>query len=106
MFLRVPIPLEIPIKLYTEPKPNPQEITIPSVFMLGCTWIFSGTTIQTDLFCNTAVILNSIVSNSYYGMLRGYIKYGAILLNADWLRQRASFLNHEVTFGNQDGMMT
>ena len=26
-----------------------------------------------DLFTDTAVILNSIVSNSYYGMLRGQI---------------------------------
>ena len=28
------------------------------------------------------------------------------LLNADWLRQRASFLNQEGTFGNQEGMIT
>ena len=26
-----------------------------------------------DLFTDTAAILNSIVSNSYYGMLRGHI---------------------------------
>ena len=32
------------------------------------------------------------------------IAYGAKLLNADWLRQRAFFLNHEGTFGNQEGM--
>ena len=34
------------------------------------------------------------------------ITYGAKLLNADWLRQRAFFLNHEGTFGNQEGMIT
>ena len=27
-------------------------------------------------------------------------------LNADWLRQRDFFLNHEGTFGNQEGMIT
>ena len=35
-----------------------------------------------------------------------FITYGAKLLNADWLRQRAFFLNHEGTFGNQEGMIT
>ena len=30
--------------------------------------------------------------------LRVFITYGAKLLNADWLRQRAFFLNHEGTF--------
>ena len=34
------------------------------------------------------------------------ITYGAKLLNADWLRQRVFFLNHEGTFGNQEGMIT
>ena len=34
------------------------------------------------------------------------ITYGAKLLNADWLRRRAFFLNHEGTFGNQEGMIT
>ena len=32
--------------------------------------------------------------------------YRAKLLNPDWLRQRAFFLNHEGTFGNQEGMIT
>ena len=32
--------------------------------------------------------------------------YGAKLPNADWLRQRAIFLNHEGSFGNQEGMIT
>ena len=36
----------------------------------------------------------------------GLITYGAKLLNADWLRQRAFFLNHQGTFGNQEGMIT
>ena len=31
---------------------------------------------------------------------------GAKLLNADWLRKRTFFLNHEGTFGNQEGMIT
>ena len=37
-----------------------------------------------------------------------FITYGAKLLNADqdWLRQRVFFLNHEGTFGNQEGMIT
>ena len=34
------------------------------------------------------------------------ITYGAKLLNADWLRQRAFFSNHKGTFGNQEGMIT
>ena len=34
------------------------------------------------------------------------ITYGAKLPNADWLRQMAFFLNHEGTFGNQEGMIT
>ena len=34
------------------------------------------------------------------------ITCGAKLLNADWLRKRAFFLNHEGTFGNQEGMIT
>jgi len=34
------------------------------------------------------------------------ITYRAKLLNPDWLRQRAFFLNHEGTFGNQEGMIT
>ena len=28
------------------------------------------------------------------------------LLNADWLKWRALFLNHEGTFGNREGMIT
>ena len=36
----------------------------------------------------------------------GLITYGAKLLSADWLRQRAFFVNHEGTFGNQEGMIT
>jgi len=35
-----------------------------------------------------------------------FITFGAKLLNTDWLRQRAFFLNHEGTFGNQEGMIT
>ena len=35
-----------------------------------------------------------------------FIICGAKLLNADWLRQMAFFLNHEGTFGNQQGMIT
>ena len=34
------------------------------------------------------------------------ITYGAQLLSADWLRQRAFFLNQEGSFGNQEGMVT
>ena len=30
----------------------------------------------------------------------------AKLMNADWLRDRAFFLNQEGTFGNQEGMIT
>ena len=35
-----------------------------------------------------------------------FITYGAKSLKADWLRQRAFFLNHEGTFGNQEDMIT
>ena len=35
-----------------------------------------------------------------------FIAYGVKLLNADWLTQRAFSLNHEGTFGNQEGMIT
>ena len=34
------------------------------------------------------------------------ITYGTKLLSADWLRQRAFFLNQEGSFGNQEGMVT
>ena len=34
------------------------------------------------------------------------ITYRAKLLSADWLTQRAFFLNHEGTFGNQERMIT
>ena len=32
--------------------------------------------------------------------------YGAELLDTDSLRRREFFLNHEGTFGNQEGMIT
>ena len=35
-----------------------------------------------------------------------FITYGAKLLSADWLRQRAFFLNQGGSFGNQEGMVT
>ena len=35
-----------------------------------------------------------------------FITCRAKLLNADWLRQRAFFLNQEGTFSNQEGMIT
>ena len=38
--------------------------------------------------------------------LQNLITSRAKLLNADWLRQRAFFLNQEGTFGNQEGMIT
>ena len=34
------------------------------------------------------------------------ITSGAKLLNADWLRRRAFFLNPQDTFGNKEGMTT
>ena len=39
-------------------------------------------------------------------MVSQLITCRAKLLNADWLRQRAFFLNQEGTFGNQEGMIT
>ena len=39
-------------------------------------------------------------------VLIAIITCGKKLLSADWLRQRAFFLNHERTFGNEDGMIT
>ena len=38
--------------------------------------------------------------------IKSLITYRAKLLNADWLRRRAFFLNHQGTFGNQEGMIT
>ena len=35
-----------------------------------------------------------------------FITCRAKLLNDDWLRQRAFFLNQEGTFGNEEGMIT
>ena len=35
-----------------------------------------------------------------------FITYGAKLLSADWLRQRAFLLNQGGSFGNQEGMVT
>ena len=40
------------------------------------------------------------------GTVRILITCRAKLLNADWLRQRAFFLNQEGTFANQEGMIT
>ena len=39
-------------------------------------------------------------------MIFSFIACRPKLLNADWLRQRAFFLNQEGTFGNQEGMIT
>ena len=39
-------------------------------------------------------------------LITWFITYGAKLLNANWLRRRAFFLNQEGTFGNQEGMIT
>ena len=44
--------------------------------------------------------------DDFVSLLRDIITYRAKLLNPDWLRQRAFFLNHEGTFGNQEGMIT
>ena len=44
-------------------------------------------------------------STSSSGVYKFYHIQGK-LLNADWLRQRAFFLNQEGTFGNQEGMIT
>ena len=48
----------------------------------------------------------SVRAQLFCNMIVSVITYGAKLLNADWLRQRAFFLNHEGTFGNQEGMIT
>jgi len=45
-----------------------------------------------------------ILTLSY--VITSIITYGAKLLSADWLRQRAFFLNQEDSFGNQEGMVT
>ena len=47
-----------------------------------------------------------VCHNLQYRVLMHAIPYGAKLLNADWQRQRALFLNHEGTFGDQGGMVT
>ena len=42
----------------------------------------------------------------FHEVLYVFITCGARLLNADWLRKGAFLLNHEGTFGNQEGMIT
>ena len=49
-------------------------------------------------FCCNKVFCSSLITC--------IITYGAKLLTADWLRQRAFFLNHEGTFGNQEVINT
>ena len=39
-------------------------------------------------------------------VLTMFITCSSKLLNADWLRQRALFLNHEGTFDNQEVIIT
>ena len=39
-------------------------------------------------------------------VITSIITYREKLLSADWLRQRAFFLNQEGSFGNQEGMVT
>ena len=69
------------------------------------------------VFCHLLIIIvtlaqNSIFTDIIYGSLHpeplitGLITCRAKLLNADWLRQRAFFLNQEGTFGNQESMIT
>ena len=50
------------------------------------------------------IIRNS--NRTVWSLFQSVITCGAKLLNADWLRKRAFFLNHEGTFGNQEGMIT
>ena len=53
--------------------------------------------------------LQRFVNNSRHAwrlsrLIKLLITYGAKLLSADWLRQRALFLNPKGTFGNQEGI--
>ena len=52
----------------------------------------------------SAYITQHCTRSSFLFLL--FITYGARLPNADWLKQRALFLNHEGTLGNQEGMNT
>ena len=49
---------------------------------------------------------NSYIVLRVAHLLSFVITCRAELLNADWLKQRAFFLNQEGTFGNQEGMIT
>ena len=49
---------------------------------------------------------SSITNPNWPLIVALFITCRAKLLNADWLRQRAFFLNQEGTFGNQEGMIT
>ena len=56
---------------------------------------------QYEVKCTFEIILNCRIVR-----VKWLITCRAKLLKADWLRQRAFFLNQEGTFGNQEGMIT
>ena len=56
------------------------------------------------VFDRMLCVLATFEERRHFVMLIIIITYSAKLLNADWLRQRAFFLNHDLegTFGNQE----
>ena len=70
------------------------------------TAVFMNSCINPVLYCWRLRELRAAVVKTTREMLCKVITYRAKLLNPDWLRQRAFFLNHEGTFGNQEGMIT
>ena len=54
------------------------------------------------LYFDLQSFLHPVLSNVLHAIITCRVK----LLNADWLRQRAFFLNQEGTFGSQEGMIT
>ena len=69
-----------------------------------CSWVEPSSLLALLLFLALSQEMKD--SNSFWLAVWKLITCRAKLLNADWLRQRAFFLNQEGTFGNQEGMIT
>ena len=84
--------------------PPPYSIPLPSLriwnYVTSIKWNYGTSILSLKYFIQTSPKILDFECFPIYGT------WGAKLLNADWLRQRAYFLNHEGTFGNQESMIT
>ena len=83
---------------------NMQSIVACLLFVF-CSPFFSSRCI-TFMYFYTKKILSLFLGCVKKCCLLYLSQTGQKLLNTDWLRQRACFLNREGTFGNQEGMVT